>query len=921
MGAGLESLLDALPVSVFEVACDGRVTLARGADREAVTLRQADIQRAIGGERFAIRVEEGGRWFELRYVPHVDAAGLVTGVGVVAFDVTERRIADERAQHASWFLDSIIEHIPDMVFVKDAKELRFVRFNQAGEHLLGVGEDQLLGKNDYDFFPKEQADFFVAKDREVLARGTVLDIPEEPIHTHSVGDRFLHTKKIPIKDEHGTPVYLLGISRDVTDRKRAAEEREGLFLRLQELDRLKSQFFANISHELRTPLTLILALSARLLAAAGANSKEGRDLSSILNNAKVVLHHVSDLLDLAKVDALMLEPRYTPIDLSELTRLTASSFEVLATARGVRYQLDAPATLPVEVDGSMVQRVLTNLLSNAFKFVPARGRVRCSLRASNGSVVLEVADSGPGVPSDARARTFERFTQLESGLRRNSSGTGLGLAIARELTSLHRGTIEIGDAPEGGALLSVTLPRKAPKGVLVGLREEASLPSVDVVGSSFTPGPSATSNPLGAERVATDPLRLRLRPVVLVVEDHPELRRYLSELLAADYEVLTAADGLEALALAEARPPDLVVTDLMMPRMSGEELVDALRGHTDLARVPILVLTAAADDAVRVRLLRRGVEDYILKPFQADELCARVGNLVAAKRARDVLQEALASRDVNIESLAVELAARERTIQLALQVAVEARAASERAGQVKFEFLGLVSHELRSPLALLQLQLQLLERKSAEPDGTTQVPMMLTAVRRLEELVASLIDEASIEDGSPSFASEPIDLGLLAADVLAERRARLGGKPLELVLSTPPDLPALRSERRGLRLILENLVDNGIEYTPRGSVTLTISGNLDGHRLVVTDTGNGMPSDTLGAIFEPFAQGLPLAYQKLPGVGLGLARIHRLVRALGGTLLVTSQDGQGTEVTVTLPGVAESAHETESEWASSAAAV
>jgi signal transduction histidine kinase len=255
--------------------------------------------------------------------------------------------------------------------------------------------------------------------------------------------------------------------------------------------------------------------------------------------------------------------------------------------------------------------------------------VRCSLRAADGRAVLEVADSGPGVPAEHREAVFERFRQIEGGATRRFGGTGLGLAIARDFVQLHGGTLTVAEAREGGALFTVELLLAAPEGTPVrpgGPRTEPGHPALDDrVGAQLDDltRPAEAPAPAGAGDHAL--------PLVLVIEDNPDMNRFIRDSLAGEYRVESATDGRDGLAKALALRPDLVLSDVMMPELSGEELVVAVRSRPEMDLVPIVLLTAKADDQLRIDLLRKGANDYVMKPFSLEEIRARVGRLVAGK--------------------------------------------------------------------------------------------------------------------------------------------------------------------------------------------------------------------------------------------------------------------------------------------------
>ncbi|HZI09091.1 MAG TPA: ATP-binding protein [Myxococcus sp.] len=712
---------------------------------------------------------------------------------------------------------------------------------------------------------------------------------------------------IPVRDTGGRVVFLLAEGRNITEKKRAEaeiarknQELEGLLQRIRELDELKSQFFANVSHELRTPLALILGPAEAMLA-GGDNLTEAqrRDLGVIRRNAATLLKHVNDLLDVSKLDAGKMGVRYAEVDLAQLVRLVAGHFEALASQRDVTFQVDVPGRLVAQVDPDKLERVVLNLLSNAFKFVPAGGRVRVSLQPTEaGRALLHVQDSGPGVRPELRGVIFERFRQGEGSSTRKFGGTGLGLAIAKDFVALHGGTITVTDAPGGGALFLVEVPLLAPGSPQVLSFSEASpARESDAVLQGTLEELRPVAEPAVEERGAEG------RPRVLVVEDNPELNRFLAEGLSRDFHVETAANGREGLQKALARPPDLIVTDIMMPEMSGDELVREARRRGELEAVPILVLSAKADDELRIRLLREGAQDYVVKPFSVDEVRARASNLVRVKRTRVLLQEELDTHQQDIELLAREVTVRKRELATALETMRLARDEARRSNEVKGTFLSLVSHELRTPLTVIQLELTRLEREKGEALTEKQrarVRKVRESSRRLLGLVESLLDYTGLETDRLQVHLAPVDVTALAREVLEELQQRAEAKTLTLRTDLQSGL-CTRTDIRLLRLVLVNLLDNAIKFTEAGAVEVALRRDAEVLRLSVRDTGCGIPPEAHARIFEPFEQLEPTRSKHTPGVGLGLALVKRMVEALGGTIELASSPGAGSTFSVSLP--------------------
>ncbi|MGA0610804.1 ATP-binding protein [Caldimonas sp. KR1-144] len=397
-----------------------------------------------------------------------------------------------------------------------------------------------------------------------------------------------------------------------------------LYDKTRELDRLKTQLFANVSHELRTPLTLILGPVRRLMSIEPKDGALRHDLEVIERNARTLMRHVDDLLDVARLEEAKAAPAYAHTDVSALARMVSAHFDSVAQELGIRWRVELPQALPAQVDPQMLQRVLFNLVSNAFKFTPAGSQVRLSLRQDGDRLVFEVADGGPGIPAEARESVFERFRQLHGGAERRHGGTGLGLAIAREFVQLHGGSIAIDDAPEGGALFRVELPARAAAGDASAAaapraadEAERDAAVVDALRERAVPAPPAPGDDDG-----------RL-PLVLIVEDNADMSAFIRSSLAGICRTAAARDGAEGLAQALALRPALVLTDIMMPGMSGAQLLHELRAQPGFDSLPVVVLSARADDEMRIELLRDGAQDYLVKPFASEELRTRVGTQLA----------------------------------------------------------------------------------------------------------------------------------------------------------------------------------------------------------------------------------------------------------------------------------------------------
>jgi signal transduction histidine kinase len=393
------------------------------------------------------------------------------------------------------------------------------------------------------------------------------------------------------------------------------------------------------------------------------------------------------------------------------------------------------------------------------------------------------------------------------------------------------------------------------------------------------------------------------RPRVLVVEDNPEMNLFLTEALSRSFEVDSAVDGAAGLARAIESPPDLVLTDLVMPHLSGDALVRELRTHHALDDVPILLLTARSDDELRVRVLREGAQDYLAKPFSAKELLIRVGNLVDVKRTRQVLREEVATQGRSLESLARALTVRSRELQGALEATRVARESAERAGDAKNLFLSVASHELRTPLAALQLRIDRLRRglgTAAAHEHDETFKGVQRAIDRLTALVESLLEYSQVQSNVVPVTPQIFDARTVVAEIVEERRENAQDKGLALHYDWPAHLVRVQTDPALFRTVVANLVDNALKFTVEGKIEVTLEQRRASVRVSVHDTGPGIPVEERARIFEPFAHVESADNKHTPGVGLGLALVREVMTALHGNVELQSEVGAGSTFTVIL---------------------
>jgi signal transduction histidine kinase len=807
----------------------------------------------------------------------------------------------------------------------------------------------------------------------------------------------------------------------------ANQELKILYQRVKELDRTKTEFFANASHELRTPLALILGPIEKLLSSNNLNRNQRHSLEVIDRNARSLLSQVNDWLDLSRLEFGKMDVNYQDGDLTQLVRLTTAHFETLAEDRQINFVVETPPSLFAQVDPEKLQRVFLNLLSNAFKFTPDGGEIRCQLQeillesddlgcADPKQAVFTIQDSGPGVPPELRDTIFEHFCSKPVANAPQSGGIGLGLAIAKELVELHQGSIYVTDAATGGACFQVTVPLRTPhtaKGrphFHTHVTEMLVPPLLSGTPNRWVPlnQPSLISFskkiPLGQENSDSQkleatvlnhyPLRMTwLRPqslpkdptsdaisqtsgppaptpqdpekaLVLIIEDDREMNWFISQILAEQYRIANAFDGQEGLERAIALQPDLIVSDVMMPNLDGEQLVQHLRQHRDLQNIPLILLAARTDREFKVSLLRHGAQDYLTKPFSTAELQARVENLITMHRARRVLQTELESQSQDIATLVSELSQRKQE----LQATAEELARNNR---MKDEFLAMLSHELRTPLNPILGWTKLLQTRRFCPETTRRALETIERNARLQsQLVNDLLEVSRITQGKIRLQTRKIDLVLVLESAL--EAVHLGAEAkaiainLEIVGSelsegrlnrenyaskssaVQPHFGNLQStickpqfllmgDPDRLQQVLWNLLSNAIKFTPEGGQIDVKLSLVAGHpsegdttptfsidtpsprthyaQITVTDTGMGIHPDFLPHVFDHFQQADSSLSRMHGGLGLGLAIVRHLVEIHGGSVQADSAgEEQGATFTVWLPLIDEVNEEIEEKF-------
>jgi signal transduction histidine kinase len=671
---------------------------------------------------------------------------------------------------------------------------------------------------------------------------------------------------------------------------------------LADLDRAKTIFFSNVSHELRTPLTLLLAPLDEILSRSQLNDADRQSLELARRGGGRLLKLVNSLLEFSRIEAGRIEAAYEPIDLAALTSDLASMFRSAFERAGVTLTIECDRLPePVYVDRDKWEKIVLNLVSNALKFTFA-GEVSVTQRAMADHIRLDVRDSGCGIAAEDLVRVFERFFRGRASQTRTHEGSGIGLSLVQELVKLHGGSIIAHSELGQGTTMTVRIPRGCAHldtGRIIAprksTRSEARLHAFVEEALGWLPDEpfkSSVAEPAPDEQVCEALLPSRQAAAsapevtsILVVDDNADMRAYLCRLLDQRWRTEGATDGLTALARIRRRSPDLVIADVMMPRLDGFGLIRALRDDPATAQVPVMLLSARAGEEASTEGLRAGADDYVIKPFSARELLARVESRLTQARLR----------------------AAER----------RGRDAAERANQARDEFFAMLSHELRTPLMAVLGWTALLRGNRLGPEDTEYaVNIIERNARTQRRMVDDLLDVSRIVTGRLRIDVRPIQsLAPVIAMVVDSFRPVAHGKGLTVVTALDYATGPLRADPERLQQVAWNLLSNAIHFTPPGGTIEVGCANEESQVVLrVRDTGRGISPDAVPHIFERYWQA-GSNHPRRQGLGLGLAIAHRIVELHTGSIEAASDgEGRGSLFTVRLP-IDLSVHDTETGFA------
>jgi signal transduction histidine kinase len=673
----------------------------------------------------------------------------------------------------------------------------------------------------------------------------------------------------PLDESYKTFYHLLNATiNNALTKAKANEDEEKRIKSLLELDKAKTAFFSNISHEFRTPLMLMLGPIDNLLNDKNQplSPDQKQQMSMLHRNALRLQRLVNNLLDFSKIESGRIDAQFYPTNLSSYTNELASMFRSTVEKTGLEFKVNCvPLSQPVYVDHDMWEKIVLNLLSNAFKFT-FQGSISLSMEETPKGIVLLVKDTGEGISLEDLQHLFSRFYRAQGTKSRSFEGSGIGLAFINELIKLHGGTISATSEIGKGSVFKVFIPfgknHLPPENVVEeNLQVKASnksgifLSEMDEWADKHVEDAEVIPIFNGLEHP-------NKKALLLLVDDNADMLDYVSRILIQnpDWEIAKAGNGIEALAFIEKNRPSLILSDIMMPGMDGFEFLKRIRSDARTSRIPVILLSARAGEEASIEGLEKGADDYIVKPFSGRELYARVKNqLIMA-----------AIRTDNKDLMKIwELKNREME-----------------------EMTYIASHDLQQPLNTITTMLQMMEAEygvQMDDSAKTYLKYALDSSLSMKGLILALLDYSrlGLEEPIESIDCNAIieDLKVTLFSIISEKKA---------VLETGP-LPILKGYPTKLKLLFQNLINNAIKFQAPGSIPkINITAKeIEGvYEFSVQDNGIGIEKKNFQKVFKIFQR--LHTKKEYEGTGIGLAHCKKIVELHLGDIRVESEPGVGT---------------------------
>ena len=681
--------------------------------------------------------------------------------------------------------------------------------------------------------------------------------------------------------------------------KKALEESNQ---KLIELDQIKNRFFANISHELRTPLTLLLApletLMQKFNRTLDADTREV--LTTMHSNGMRLLKLINDLLDLVRLESGRLEVRHESLNVSDFVKGLASAARQVADDKRLRLEtIVDPELGSVIADRDKLEKIVLNLVFNALKFTPAGGRVELRAEKKESSFVITVADTGMGIAAKSLPYVFDRFWQADGSSKRKYQGVGIGLALVKELTEVQGGKVNVESTEGKGTTFTVTLPyqkaepvaKPEPKpeeekadGETRTVSSEEWLTNLYRRAELF---PAMT--PLQDTLKAVESTRNGHMPKALVADDEPDMLRFLKSQLAQHYEVLEAVDGQQAVEKAAQFLPDIILLDMMMPEKDGLQACRELRERTSTQSIPIVLLTARADEETKLAALSAGASDFLPKPFSTTELHVRIKNLVESHQ----YQTKLSKQNQALESTIEQLKDTESQLVQTEKLASLGRMSA-----------GII-HEINNPLNFATTGLYTLrnKRKYLVPEQQEEYAEILKDVEEGIKRVKTIVSDLRMFTHPETESRDQVEVAEVIGSALRFLAAEWKDR-VDMQQALDPHQTVWANKNKMIH-VFTNLLQNSLdalrskEFTNGEKPAIRIEGKVENGRSIVRirDNGPGIDNEHLDKIFDPFFTTKDVG----DGMGLGLSIVYRIVQECDGKISVNTEVGKFCEFTLDYP--------------------
>jgi signal transduction histidine kinase len=672
--------------------------------------------------------------------------------------------------------------------------------------------------------------------------------------------------------------------------------------KLKELDQVKSRFFANISHELRTPLTLLLAPLETLLHQFNLDSDVRNLLGTMHSNGMRLLKLINDLLDLVRLESGRMEIKKEPIEIAEFFKGITGSTRQMADRKRLRLDSHAdPALGMVLADRDKLEKILLNLVFNAMKFTPVGGRVDIRGERQGDKMLLTVSDTGVGISAAHLPYVFDRFWQADGSSKRKFQGVGIGLALVKELVDIQGGSVSVESVEGAGATFKILLPYEkvelqahTPIALANGEKTETngdggSVTSEEWLANLYRRAELFPAQTPVAEAEPASPQHSRNGhlPLLLIADDEPDMLAFLKSQLKTQYRVIEASDGAQAVDKASQFLPDIILLDMMMPEKDGLQACREIREHTPTQSIPVILLTARADEETKLAALSAGASDFLAKPFSSTELHVRIKNLVESHQ----YQRKLSKQNQVLESTIEQLKDTETQLVQTEKLASLGRMSA-----------GII-HEINNPLNFATTGLFTLRKKGQHlaAEQQSEYQEILQDVEDGIKRVRTIVSDLRMFTHPDTESRDQVEVSEVVTSALRFMSNELRDVKVETSL---PEHHCVWANKNKLIHVLVNLLQNSTDALRKKvfeneKPSIWIEGRVEPGKsiLAVRDNGSGIDSKNLSKIFDPFFTTKDVG----EGMGLGLAICYRIVHECDGKIVVRTEAGKYSEFALEFP--------------------